>query len=74
MKSKIEFTDKELHLIQSACDCLWDSLDITNSELKYRDTDVSKSIYEQNIKDMKILDRIINKIRKIDNGKDYEII
>jgi hypothetical protein len=42
MKNKIEFTDKELHLIQSACSCLWDSLDITNSKLKYRDTDVSK--------------------------------
>ena len=70
MKNKLELTDKELHLIECACRCLWDSLDITNSELKNRTSDVAKENYEQNIKDMEVLNRILNKIKEMEYGSN----
>ena len=51
-------TKREWELVDCACHCLFDSLDITNGEIKDRRPD----IYEENKKDMKTLDRIMAKI------------
>ena len=59
-------TKNEWCLVKSACDCLWDSLDITNSELKYRTSSNAQTIYKKNVKDMKTLERIVKKINKVE--------
>ena len=51
-------TKREWELVNFACYCLFDSLDITNGEIKDRRPD----IYKENKKDMKTLDRIMTKI------------
>lgn len=51
-------TKREWVLVNNACSCLWDSLDISNSSIKDRLPDV----YKQNEKDMKTLEKIIAKI------------
>ena len=51
-------TKREWYLVNCACHCLYDSLDVTNGEIKDRRPD----IYKENKKDMKTLDRIMAKI------------
>lgn len=53
-----KLTEKEWYLVKWACRCLWDSLDITNTEIKDRNPD----LYKVNQEDMKTLDRIMTKI------------
>lgn len=53
-------TKREWELVDCACHCLYDSLDITNSSIKERNPD----LYRENEKDMKNLDRIITKIQE----------
>ena len=48
-------------MVNFACHCLYDSLDVTNGEIKDRRPD----IYKENKKDMKTLDRIMAKIEEI---------
>lgn len=54
-------TKREWYLVNCACHCLYDSLDVTNGEIKDRRPD----IYKENKKDMKTLDRIMAKIEEI---------
>ena len=54
-------TKREWYLVNCACRCLYDSLDVTNGEIKDRRPD----IYKENKKDMKTLDRIMAKIEEI---------
>ena len=51
-------TKKEWILIKYACRNLWDSLDITNGDIQYRQPD----IFKENKKDMETLNNIIKKI------------
>lgn len=51
-------TKREWYLVNCACRCLWDSLDIANTDIKERNPEV----YKENKKDMKTLDRIMAKI------------
>lgn len=51
-------TKNEWTLVRYACNCLWDSLDVSNGEIKDR----RPEIYKQNVKDMKTLERIMAKI------------
>ena len=54
-------TKREWYLVNCACHCLYDSLDVTNGEIK----DMRPDIYKENKKDMKTLDRIMAKIEEI---------
>ena len=56
-------TKREWELVDCACHCLYDSLDITNSGIKERNPD----LYRENKKDMKTLDRIMTKIQESKN-------
>ena len=51
-------TRREWYLVNCACRCLYESLDITNGDIKERNPD----LYKENEKDMKTLDRIMAKI------------
>ena len=51
-------TKREWYLVDCACHCLYESLDITNSDIKDRQPE----LYKENKKDMKTLDRIMAKI------------
>lgn len=51
-------TRREWYLVKCACHCLWESLDITNGDIKERNPD----LYKENKKDMETLDRIMAKI------------
>ena len=51
-------TIREWRLIKFACRCLYDSLDISNGEIKDR----LPNIFKENVKDMKTLDRIMSKL------------
>lgn len=53
-------TKREWELVNCACHCLYESLDITNGEIKDRQPE----IYKENIKDMETLDRVMTKIRE----------
>ena len=51
-------TKREWYLVNCACRCLYDSLDITNGDIEERNPD----LYKENKKDMETLDRIMAKI------------
>lgn len=53
-----KLTRREWYLVNCACRCLYESLDITNGDIKERNPD----LYKENEKDMKTLDRIMAKI------------
>lgn len=53
-------TKKEWMLVDVACHCLWDSLDISNSEIEER----LPEVYKENKRDMEVLDRIMEKIKQ----------
>lgn len=59
-----KLTKREWKLVNNACRCLWDSLDITNGEIKDR----LPEIFKENKKDMETLDRIMNKIKAGDKN------
>jgi hypothetical protein len=58
-------TKREWCLVDCACHCLYESLDITNGDIKERNRDV----YKKNKKDMKTLARIMSKISESENGR-----
>lgn len=63
------FTKREWYLVNCACHCLYDSLDVTKMcEIKDRRPD----IYKENKKDMKTLDRIMAKIKEGDKKNGCE--
>ena len=53
-------TKREWYLVKCACRCLFDSLDISNGDIKDR----LPERYKENEKDMKTLDRIMAKIEE----------
>lgn len=53
-----KLTKREWYLVDCACRCLWDSLDVANIDVKERNPE----IYKENKKDMKTLDKIMSKI------------
>lgn len=57
-----KLTKKEWKLVDYACHCLYESLDISNGEIKDR----LPEIFKENKKDMETLDRIMNKINNME--------